>query len=263
MDVVDINTCYPAKIESYDPVTQMATCRIQVEDYYTGLDYSFRKQDASLLIDVPVMIPQAGGWMLTFPIKAGDDCLVLFAQKGYDHWLYSGASETGLLGGRPTPEHYREFDLRDAICIVGIRPIPRAIPNYNPEDCELRNEGLTHRLTLKANGDIEMHTDTDIKVTANKVSVDAKAEVTVKAPSVKVDTDMLEVKSPMSKFSGSITVGGGISMGGGARNNVCDIKGIMRVTGTGTFQGDVTAMGKSVATHTHTGNQGAPTSPPL
>lgn len=260
MQLDDINTCYPAKIVSYDPKTQLATCKLQVEDYYTGIDYSYRKQPASLLIDVPVMIPQAGGWMLTFPVKEGDDCLVLFAQKGYDHWLYSGASETGLINGRPTPDHYREYDYRDAICIMGIRPVPRAIPNYNPEDMELRNEGLTHRLTFKANGDIEMHTDNNINVTAK--------EVNVTAPNVKVTSDLVDVQAPMTKFSGNVQIGGSIAMGGSGSGNSCELNGTFKVTGDSVFDSniscsaDVVASGKSLVTHTHTGNQGAPTSPP-
>lgn len=254
MDFEDINTCYPAKIVSYDPATQMATCKIQVEDYYVGIGYSYRKQEAPLLVDVPVMIPQAGGWMLTFPVKEGDDCLVLYAQKGYDQWLYSGASETGLIGGRPTAEHYRAYDNRDAICIVGLRPVPRAIPNYNPDDMELRNESLTHRMTFKANGDIEVHTDTDVNITAQNT--------TITSPNVKVKSDLVTVDAPMTKFTGSIQVGGNIGMGGAGRSNVCMLDGLIKVTGTGTFDGEVTAKGKTVSAHTHTDAEGRPTSTP-
>lgn len=273
MDVEDINTCYPGKIISFDGETQTCTCQIQVEDYYSGIEYSYLKQEAPVLVDVPVYVPQAGGWMLTFPVKEGDDCLVLYAQKGYDHWLYSGASETGLVDGLPPAEHYREFSLRDAICIVGLRPIPRAIPNYNTEDAELRNEGLTHRITMKANGDIELHTDTDIHVTAQNVNVKATT-ANVEAPAVNVKTDKLDVTSPLSSFSGNVTVGGnltvagGISMGGARKGSTCTLNGSLVMNGDSTFNGgatfskDVTAEGKSVSKHTHIDAEGRPTQPP-
>lgn len=255
MDLSEVNTCYPAKVVSYNPKTQTAQCVLQVEDYYTGLDYSFRKQGAPVLVDVPVLTMQAGQFMMTFPVKAGDDCLLLFAQKGYDHWLYSGASETGLVDGRPTPDHYRAFDLSDGICIVGLRPIPRAIPDYNPNDAELRNEANNQKIVLKANGDIEIHSPTKTFVKAPDVVVEADKTL-VKSPDVIIDC-------PLTKFTGNIQVAGGISMGGGAKTAVCDIKGILQVTGTGTFQGDVVAQGTSVHGHQHTGNAGQPTSPPI
>ena len=100
MDVEDINTCYPGKIISFDGETQTCTCQIQVEDYYSGIEYSYLKQEAPVLVDVPVYVPQAGGWMLTFPVKEGDDCLVLYAQKGYDHW--SSFSGNVTVGGNLT-----------------------------------------------------------------------------------------------------------------------------------------------------------------
>ena len=248
MDLSEVNTCYPAKVVSYNPETQIAQCVLQVEDYYTGLDYSFRKQGAPVLVDVPVMTMQAGGFMMTFPVKAGDDCLLLFAQKGYDHWLYSGASETGLVDGRPTPDHYRAFDLSDGICIVGLRPIPRAIPNYNPNDAELRNEANNQKIVLKASGDIEIITGNNVNITAQ--------EITAKA-------NLVTVNAPMTKFTGSIEVAGNISMGGGTRSGVCDIKGVLQVSSSGTFQGDVVAQGTSLHGHQHTGNAGQPTSPPI
>lgn len=271
----DIKTCYPAKIISFDPVTQLARCKLSVEDYFTGVNYSYRKQAAALLIDVPVHTLQGGGWVITFPIKAGDDCLVMFAQKGYDHWLYSGAQETGLVDGIPTGEHYREFSIRDAICLVGIRPIPSAITEYSPDDVDIRNASKTQRVSLKANGDIEFQTDADVYTNAKNITSTAET-VNVIAKDVNVDSDNTIIKAktakidcPLTEFTGSIKVagnaiiGGGITMGGGAKTGVCRINGTIIATGTGTFDGDVIAAGKSVSTHTHTGNMGNPTSPPL
>lgn len=224
MELSEVNTCYPAKIVSYDPVTQLARCKLQVEDYYTSYLTTYAKQEA-LLVDVPVMTMQAGGFMVTFPVKAGDDCLVLFAQKGYDHWLYSGSSETGLLDGTPTPEHYRAFSLMDGICIVGLRPITRAIPNYNPNDAEFRNESNSQKIVLREDGNIDILTSANVNITCGTANVKA---------------DLVNINAPTTKLTGNL-----------------------EVSGTGKFGGDVTAAGVSVKNHTHTGNEGKPTSPPL
>lgn len=269
MNIEDINTCFPAKIKSFDPVNQTCTVVVSVEDYYTGINFSYVKQEAPLLVDVPVHIVQGGGWSLTCPIKEGDNCLVVYAQKGYDHWLYSDLQETGLVDGRPTAEHYREFNIRDALCIVGFNPIPKAIPNYNPVDMELRNTDLNQRITFKESGNIEIHTTKDVNVTAaNVTSVSDTATVT--APKTKIIADeSVEVQSPLTTFSGSIKVGGSISMGGAKKGSVCELNGLLKMngdmesTGGATFASDVIAAGKSVAKHKHNDAEGRPTSPPI
>lgn len=260
MNIEDINTCYPAKIKSFDPVTQTCTVIVSVEDYYTGINFSFKKQAAPLLVDVPVHIVQGGGWSLTVPIKEGDNCLIVYAQKGYDHWLYSDLQETGLVDGRPTAEHYREFSIRDALCIVGFNPIPKAIPNYNPTDLEIRNADLNQRITLKEGGNIEIFTTKDVEVTA--------ANATVTAPNTKIVADLVDVQSPMTKFSGNVMVGGSISMGGSFKGSVCELNGLLKIngqtvsTGAAEFSGDVTAAGISVSKHKHIDAEGRPTSQP-
>lgn len=264
----EVNTCYPAKVVSFDAVTQTVSCKLSIETYFTDRRLSYTKMNAPLLIDVPVHTLQGGGWSITFPIKEGDDCLVLFAQRGYDHWLYSGAQETGLIDGQPTADHLRAFSIRDAICLVGIKPIPSAIQNYSSEDVELRNTDRSQRVVLKANGDIEMITGTNINVNANVVNINSK-EANVVADKVDVQSQTTKIKGtdvtvdcPLTKFTGAIQVAGGISMGGGAKTAICDIKGNLQVQGSGTMTGDFVAAGKSVSTHTHNDAEGRPTSPP-
>lgn len=277
----EVNTCYPAKIESFDPVTQTCTATLSIEDYFTALDEGYTKQLAPLLIDIPVYSPQGSGWSITFPIKKGDDCLLLFAQKGYDQWLYSAAQETGLIDGIPTAEHYREYSLRDAMCLVGIRPIPSAIKDYSADDVDIRNADRTQRITLRANGDIELDTTTNVSVKANTVNVNATTtnvvsdNVKVQAKDAKVTADTAMVTCPNTKFMGNITVSGvvncsGLSMGGAGKSaGVAEIIGTVNITGQTSMNGglvasgDVISMGKSLSTHIHTGNMGSPTSPPL
>lgn len=276
----ELNTCYPAKVVSFNPETQTAQCKISIEDYFQGQGQSFTKQTAPLLVDVPVYTPQGSGWSITFPIKEGDDCLILYAQKGYDQWLYSGAEETGLIDGQPTPEHYRWFDLSDSICLVGLRPIPRAISDYSPDDVDIRNKDKTQRITLKANGDIEIETTTNVSIKADTVNVNSTNanviadNVKVEAKDTKVNSPKVAVDCPNTQFTGNITVAGvvncgGIAMGGSARSaGVCDIKGTVNIqgntsmTGTLNVSGEVSGNGKALSAHTHTGNMGSPTSPP-
>ncbi|MFW8450019.1 Gp138 family membrane-puncturing spike protein, partial [Klebsiella pneumoniae] len=59
-----------------------------------------------LLVDVPVVFPRGGGCTLTFPVKPGDECLVIFADRCIDFWWQSG--------GIQEPVDERMHDLSDA-----------------------------------------------------------------------------------------------------------------------------------------------------
>lgn len=55
----------------------------------------------------------------TFPLKLGDECLVLFSDREIESWF---------LNGDVNPEEYpRMHDLTDAVIIAGIRSLPKMI----------------------------------------------------------------------------------------------------------------------------------------
>lgn len=55
----------------------------------------------------------------TFPLKYGDECLLLFADREIESWF---------INGDVNPEWYpRMHDLTDAVAIVGIRSLPKMI----------------------------------------------------------------------------------------------------------------------------------------
>jgi len=251
MDIYDVNTCYPAKVISFDPVTQTISCKVSVEDYYTDLSYDYTKQPAPVLTDVPVVLQQGGGWDITFPIKPDDDCLLLFAQKGYDHWLYDDLQESGMVDGIPASDQYRHFDIRDAVAIVGLRPIPRAIKNYNNDGMELRNEARTQRITFNSNGTIDVSTTADVNVHCVNASVSASKTALITTPDMTID-------SPITKLTGNLSVAGSLNVaGGGAKASESVITGNFKLNGnmtaTGTLTGsDCIGGGKKLKSHTHT-----------
>lgn len=269
MNLRDVNTCYPAKIISFNPVDQVASCRLAIEKYFVGTtEGTYTKQKAPILLDVPVVVSQGGGWDITFPIAAGDDCLVMFAQKGYDQWLYSGAEETGMINGSPSPEHYRHFNEEDAVCIVGLRPITRAIPNYNTDGMEIRNESRNQRITLHSDGNIEINTVAKVVVNCSDAEVNAKSSVKVTTPKTTID-------SPTTSITGNVSIGGTLSVAGGAgRAGQSSIVGNFKLTGNLDATGKLDAAGvvtgsdcigggKSLKGHTHTVTGiGAPTTKP-
>lgn len=81
------------------------------------------------LVSVPVVFLQGGVSYLTFPIAAGDTCIVLFFDRDIDIWLNENQVAP--------PNSERLHDLKDAVAIVGIRNFLNPLPNYNTEIASL------------------------------------------------------------------------------------------------------------------------------
>lgn len=86
-----------------------------------------------LLSDVPVYFPSGGGAYLTFPVKKGDPCILLFNDRDIDVWL-----ATGTVGA---PNSSRMHHLSDAIALVGIANLAQPTPDVSADNTELRFGG--------------------------------------------------------------------------------------------------------------------------
>jgi hypothetical protein len=94
----DIWTALPGIIQSFDPVAMTCVVQpsIQANPLTAPYDAATLKRawpnypNLPLLVDCPVMFPGGGGCTLTFPVTAGDECLVVFASRCIDAWWQNG-----------------------------------------------------------------------------------------------------------------------------------------------------------------------------
>lgn len=173
-----IFTSYPGKIISFDPVKQVAKVEIAREQYHNSLDTLYEQYDFPILEDVPVQFPSGGGFVLTFPVNAGDNCMLHFCDKGYSHWLYEGKNKIGKFpSGIPRNEYFRSYNINDAVALVGYNPIPEAVSSFNPTSPELRNSDRTQRVTLVNNGNIEVVAVSNLHLTAPTTTIDSNVTI--------------------------------------------------------------------------------------
>lgn len=104
-------------------------------------------------VGCPVICLGGGNGALTFPIAAGDECLLLFNDRDFDNW-FAGSSSS-------TPATPRLHSLSDCLVLVGLASMPNVIPSYNAGATELRTyDGLskvsidatTGVITIDSNG---------------------------------------------------------------------------------------------------------------
>lgn len=139
-----IRVALPGIIQSFDPGDddRPPTCVVQPAIRYVERDNDGNKstKDYPLLVDVPVVFPRGGGCTLTFPVKAGDECLVIFADRCIDFWWQSG--------GIQEPVDERMHDLSDAFCIVGPQSQAKKIGGISTSAVELRSDDGETKLSL-------------------------------------------------------------------------------------------------------------------
>jgi hypothetical protein len=75
-----------------------------------------------------------------FPVKEGDECLVIFADRCIDFWWQSG--------GIQEPVDGRMHDLSDAFCIVGPQSQAKKISGISTSAVELRSDDGQTKLSL-------------------------------------------------------------------------------------------------------------------
>jgi hypothetical protein len=136
----------PGIIQSFDPITQTATVQPAIKENIIDEELMVSPIALPVLLDVPVYFPGGGGFVVTFPITKGDECLVVFSDMCIDGWWANGGIQSQV--------EKRRHDLSDAIAFVGIRSVPKKVINYSTTSTQLRNEEGTSYIEIAANGDI-------------------------------------------------------------------------------------------------------------
>ena len=220
-----IRVAMPGIVKGVNLVAQTVTVQIALQGKISD-ENGEAWVNMPLLQDVPIVWPRAGGFALTLPVKAGDECLVVFGDRCIDSWWQSG--------GVQKPMDERTHDLSDAFAVFGITSQPRKLANVQADAIELRDDGRANWLQIK-NGSINAVTTGAITAKCATADIDASGSARIKAPTTTVEGNLI--------VTGSITGQGGMSISGGSGASV---------TGNLTTTGDVKAGGISLQGHTHT-----------
>jgi len=218
MDTIrDIHTVIPAKIESFDPDRCVASV----------LPYGkFKKPDGMMMdypkiSDVPVYVMQSGGQSATiaFPVKSGDECLLLFSEQTLDTWRTGAKSDTDL-----------RFDLSNAVAIVGMFSKPNPLMKTAVEKDAVIIDRNGTRITLLPSGGVEIIGDTTIK-----------GNLTV---------------TEETNLNGPVTTGNDLNVSGNLNSSGSEmLAGNLVISGNITAGGAGTIGGMNMNTHTHTSSE--------
>lgn len=177
-----INCHQVGEIVSFDPETQTAEVQVKMSFLLNG-----EIKEYPLLLDCPCIILAGGQGSVTFPIQAGDSCLVLFNDRDMDNWYSSGQTMP--------PRTDRLHDFSDAIALVGLRNKQNQISGYFAQGTEIKYAGST------------------IKLQDGKVTVtNGTSTVEMNSGNVTVTAETVTITSPVVAFSGSVSIAGGLTV---------------------------------------------------
>jgi hypothetical protein len=137
--MTNLNCHHIGVIQSFDAAKQTATVTIAYKktifqaNPQTGV-YAPVLINYPLLADCPVICLGGGSAALTFPIKQGDECLVLFNDRDIDNWF-----QAGQIGPNATP---RAHSIADGFALVGIRSLNSVLTGYDSTHATLRNGSM-------------------------------------------------------------------------------------------------------------------------
>lgn len=197
-------TALPGEIVSIDP-KRGATVQPTIQAEVTNQDGSTSVATIPLLLDCPVQFPEGGDTVLTFPVKPGDECLIVFASRCIDAWWQSG-------GVQPQAE-LRMHDLSDGFVLLGFRSQPHITENISESAVELRSKDGATKISLDPSAQtIAMTAPGGATITAD-VTIDGDLTVTGKIhadgeidSSADVKTGAISLKNHKH---GGVTTGGG------------------------------------------------------
>lgn len=157
-----------------------------------------------LLLDVPIIMPRAGNFVLTMPVTIGDECLVMFADCCMDYWWQNG--------GVQNQGDKRRHDLSDGFAILAPWSQPKKISGYSTSSAKLRSlDGATY---------VEVQDDTINVIAPVKVKVQAAAIEVLGNTTVTGETVSVTGTSSVIANGGAVTISGAslsLAAGGAAQ----------------------------------------------
>ncbi len=188
-------TALPGLIQSFNATALTAVVQPAIQGIVQQQDGSTQAVNLPLLLDVPVLFPRGGNCTLTFPIAAGDECLVVFSSRCIDaHWQN---------GGVGVPMEPRMHDLSDGFALLGHFSQKTKIANVSTATTQLRsNDGSTYVELNAASQLVNIVAPGGLNITAPTVAVTGALTVTKTIAAQDVISSANDVKASSISLKG-------------------------------------------------------------
>jgi len=155
----------PAIIQSFDPIKCTCVAQPAIQALVRQSDGTQQYVNIPLLVDVPVCFPNAGIFILSFPVMNGDEALVIFSDRCIDNWWNSGGIQPQVTS--QGVGELRFHDLSDGFAFIGPFSKPNVPANISTNTVQLRTkDGATY---LEIDGSGNCNIKANVNITGNLV----------------------------------------------------------------------------------------------
>ena len=136
-------TNLPGRVVSVSADGRTATIKPLYKPTFNG-----KPTEMPELVDVPIARQRAGGFVLSLPIKAGDEGMISVMSRNMDEWYGKNKEQAGFTS--------RSHDLSDSTFTPGLSFSGADFPDYNPDSLEIRSVDGTTKIEFTDDGKIAL-----------------------------------------------------------------------------------------------------------
>jgi len=215
-------TSIPGIVDSVNLDAQTLSVQPSIQGIVLDEESNATNVNLPLCVDVPIVWPKAGGFSLTFPIKQGDEVLLVFASRCIDSWWQNG--------GVGSQAELRMHDLSDGFAMLAPTSQPKKLSNVSGENVQLRTDSGTSYIEITPDGKINILTNSEVNINANDINISSES-LSVNSTSCSVQASTIDInasstvsiiaataatiQAPTINLIGNVaTSGGGLSIDG-------------------------------------------------
>lgn len=221
----EINTLFPAIVESYDVQTGKITVLPKTQFINNDGEY----QDRALLFECPTSYIKAQSFYLRIPYQKGDIVYVGCSQDSLNTLLKDGNTNASSIDG------VRRYRLTDAVIIGGLmQDTEKTMTSEFPRDFVIQNRVNDDIIVLKENGGMYCRTGTKFQIDATDVEINSST-MTMNVDKTTTNGSTITQNVSETTNSGNVSISGTGTVSGALKGGTVDT-----ITG-----------GKSLDNHTH------------
>ena len=146
-----MNTTIPAIVDEFNASTQRVAAIPAIQFKHINPDGTVEYLNYPKITNIPLAIQRGNGVLITYPIKKGDVCTLIFSQRSIDNFLLEGNIQKPYEGENPLTSVVRCMDMTDALCFPGVITNKEFISNYSTSAVELRNSSGNTKVSVSSN----------------------------------------------------------------------------------------------------------------
>jgi hypothetical protein len=152
-------TCLPGIIQSFDATKMTASVQPTIQGQVRNQQGVWQNKTLPVCVDCPVQFPGGGGFLMTFPLAAGDEVLIHFSSRCIDGWWQAG---------QVSPQaQFRMHDLSDGFVSPKVYSVPKVPGGVSTTAAQLRTMDGTAHIEMAPGGIINMLAPGGMNVTGN------------------------------------------------------------------------------------------------